>query len=109
MVAEYDEEQKAACEKWGVELLTDIFPQAKEFEVPAYSPIWAYAKPSEFDEIGNQLDEIAWSSLISCIIGSESDFDASYDKMLEELEGVGMSDAEKILTDIVQERVSIAE
>ncbi len=109
VVAEYDEEQKAACEKWGVELLTDIFPQAKEFEVPAYSPIWAYAKPSEFDEIGNQLDEIAWSSLISCIIGSESDFDASYDKMLEELEGVGMSDAEKILTDIVQERVSIAE
>lgn len=108
VAAEYDEEQKAACEKWGVELLTDIFPQAEEFEVPGFSPIWAYAKPSEFDEIGNQLDEIAWSSLISCIIGSESDFDASYDKMIADLESVGMEDAEKMLTDIIQERVELA-
>lgn len=108
VVAEYNEEQKAACEAWNVELLTDIFPQAEEFEVPGFSPIWAYAKPSEFDEIGNQLDEIAWSALISCVIGSESDFDASYDKMIADLEGVGMADAEKMLTDIVQERVSLA-
>lgn len=107
--AEYNEEQQAACEAWNVELLTDIFPQADEFEVPEYSAIWAYSKPSEFDEIGNQLDEIAWSSLISCIIGSESEFDANYDKMISDLEGVGMADAEQMLTDIIQERVSLVE
>lgn len=108
VIAEYDEEQKAACEAWGVEMLTDIFPQTDEFEVPGYSAIWAYAKPGEFDEIANQLDEIAWSSLISCIIGKEDDFDASYDKMLAELESAGMADAEQMLTDIIQERVALA-
>ncbi|MCM1256724.1 MAG: extracellular solute-binding protein [Roseburia sp.] len=108
VVAEYNEEQKAACEAWNVELLTDIFPQTDEFEVPGFSAIWAYAKPGEFDEIANQLDEIAWSSLISCIIGSESDFDASYDKMIADLEGVGMADAEKMLTDIIQEKVALS-
>ena len=54
VMADYDEEQKAACEAWNVELLTDIFPQADEFTTPDYSPIWAYAKPTEFDEIANQ-------------------------------------------------------
>ena len=39
VIAEYDEEQKAACEAWGVELLVDIFPQADEFETPMYSPV----------------------------------------------------------------------
>lgn len=107
VIAEYDEEQKAACEAWGVEMLTEIFPQADEFEVPAYSAIWAYTKPSEFDEIANQLDEIAWSSLISCVIGKEADFDASYDKMLTDLENAGMADAEQMLTDIIQERVAL--
>lgn len=109
VIAEYNEEQKAGCEQWGVELLLDIFPQADEFEVPAYSPVWAYAKPAEFDEIGDQLDEVAWSSLISCVIGSEDEFDAAYDEMLEEMEDCGMSDAEAMLTDIVKERVSLVE
>ena len=109
VIAEYNEEQKAACEAWGVDLLVDIYPQASEFEIPKYSAIWAYTKPVEFDEIGNLLDEVAWSSLITCVIGSEEDFDANYDAMIEQLEKVGMSDAEQMLTDIIKEKVSMVE
>ncbi|MDE7333924.1 MAG: extracellular solute-binding protein [Lachnospiraceae bacterium] len=109
VMAEYDEEQKAGCEAWGVDLLVDIYPQASEFETPKYSAIWAYTKPVEFDEIGNKLDEIAWSALISCVIGSESDFDASYDKMLADLESTGMGEAEQMLTEIVKEKVAMVE
>ncbi|MDO5336219.1 MAG: extracellular solute-binding protein [Eubacteriales bacterium] len=109
VMAEYDEEQKAACEAWGVDLLVDVFPQADEFEVPEYSAVWAYTKPAEFDEIGNILDEIAWSQLITCVIGSEEDFDSNYDAMLEELESAGAADAEEMLTEIVKERVAIVE
>lgn len=109
VIAEYDEEQKAACEAWGTELLIDVYPQASEFETPKYSAIWAYTKPVEFDEIGNKLDEIAWSALISCVIGSEADFDASYDKMIADLESTGMSKAEGMLTDIIKERVALVE
>lgn len=109
VTASYNEEQKAACEKWGVELLVDIYPQPEDFEVPKYSAIWAYTKPVEFDEIGNQLDEIAWSKLISCVIGSEADFDTGYDAMIAELEKAGMADAEEMLTNIVKERVSLVE
>ena len=109
MIASYNEEQKAACEKWGVELLVDIYPQPEEFEVPKYSAIWAYTKPVEFDEIGNQLDEIAWSKLISCVIGSQADFDAGYDAMIAELESANMAKAEEMLSNIVKERVSLVE
>ncbi len=109
VMTEYDEEQKAGCEAWGVDLLVDIYPQPSEFEIPKYSAIWAYTKPVEFDEIGNKLDEVAWSALISCVIGSEADFDASYDKMLDDLEGTGMSEAESMLTEIIKERVALVE
>lgn len=109
VMAEYDEEQKAACEAWGTELLVDVFPQADEFELPKYSAVWAYTKPVEFDEIGNKLDEIAWSQLISCVIGSENDFDANYDDMLKEFEDCGVAEAEEMLTEIVKERVALVE
>jgi putative aldouronate transport system substrate-binding protein len=71
--------------------------------------VWAYTKPAEFDDIGNKLDEIAWPKLISCVIGKEENFDKTYDEMLKELEDAGMSKAEKILTDIVKEKVKLVE
>lgn len=109
VIAEYNEEQQAACKAWGTELLTDIFPQADEFETPAYSAIWAYAKPTEFTEIESQLDEIAWPGLIKCVTEPVDNFDANYDQMLKDFEGVGLADAESMLTDIIKEKVSLAE
>lgn len=107
VIAEYNEEQKAACKAWGVELLVDIFPQASEFEVPAYSPIWAYAKPAQFNEISTKLDEISWAGLIKAVIGKETDFDSNYDSMVKDLEAAGMYDAEKMLSDVVKEKVAM--
>lgn len=109
VIAEYDEEQKAACKAWGVELLVDIFPQASEFEVPKISPLWAYAKPTEFNDINTRLDEISWTGLIKVVINKEADFDKNYDAMLKDLEGAGMSDAESMLTDIIKEKLALAE
>ncbi len=108
VINEYNEEEKAACEKWGVDLLVDKFPQPDEFTTPDYSPLWAYAMPLEFTEITDKLDEVAWSALIKCVTGKEADFDKNYDKMLEDLESTGMSDAEKMMTDIIAEKVAAA-
>lgn len=108
VIEEYDEEQKAACKAWNTELLVDIFPQPDEFEVPPYSPVWAYSMPVEFTEIVNKLDEIAWSSLVESVIGTQEEFDASYDKMIAELEEADMATAESMLTETLQERVALA-
>ncbi|MDF2803548.1 MAG: ABC-type sugar transport system, periplasmic component [Anaerocolumna sp.] len=107
VIAEYNKEQKAACKAWEVELLTDIFPQASEFEVPKYSPIWGYSKPTKFNEISSKLDEISWTGLVSCVISKEVDFDAKYDAMVVELERNGMYYAEKMLSSIVKDKVSL--
>ena len=63
----------------------------------------------EFDEIGNKLDEIAWSGLITCVISEELEFDAAYDNMLATLEGSGMSEAEAMLTEIVKDMVALSQ
>ncbi|MDE7200439.1 MAG: hypothetical protein K2O91_00695, partial [Lachnospiraceae bacterium] len=88
-------------------ILVDMFPQTSEFEIPDFPPLWALAKPMEFDEIANQLDEISWSALIKCVTGSEADFDANYDAMISELEKTGMAEAEAMLTDIIAEKVAL--
>lgn len=109
VIAEYNEEQKAACEAWGVDLLLDIFPQKEEFEIPEFPPIWAYVMPAEFTDLNNKLDEVAWSSLITCVIGKPEAFDANYDAMIASLEATGMSRAEEILTEMVKDKVALVE
>lgn len=109
VIAEYNEEQKAACEAWGVDLLLDIFPQKDEFKIPEFPPIWAYIKPAEFTDLNNKLDEVAWSSLITCVIGKPEAFDANYDAMIASLEATGMSRAEEILTAMVKDKVALVE
>ena len=107
VINEYNVEEQAAVEAWGVELIVDMFPQPDEFETPDYSPLWAYAMPIEFSEIVDKLDEVSWSALIKCVTGSEADFDANYDKMIADLEATGLNDAEKMMTDIIAEKVAI--
>ena len=109
VINEYNEEEKAACEAWGVELLVDVFPQPDEFETPDYSPLWAYSMPLEFTEIVDKLDEVAWSALIKCVTGTEAEFDANYDAMIAELEATGMSEEEEIMTNIIAEKVAIVQ
>lgn len=109
VMVEYNEEEKAAVEKWGVELLVDMFPQPDEFETPDFPPLWALVTPMEFTEITDKLDEIAWSALIKCVTGTEADFDANYDKMLADFESTGMAEAESMLTDIIAEKAALAE
>lgn len=109
VIDEYNVEEKAAVEAWGVELIVDMFPQPDEFETPDYSPLWAYAMPLEFTEIVTKLDEVSWSALIKCVTGKEADFDNNYDAMLAELEAAGMNEAEEMMTNIIAEKVAIVQ
>lgn len=105
----YSEEQKAACAAWNVELIVDIFPQADEFETPAYPPTWAMTKPGELTEIEDKLTEIVQAGLVSCVMAKESDFDAAYDKMLADMESTGMAQAEELMTNMVKDKAALME
>ena len=106
VINEYNEEQKAACEAWGVEMLKDIFPQADEFPVADFPPVWAFTLPQEVTDIQNVVDEYAQAQLIACVIGKRADFDKTYDAMLKKFEDMDISSAEKMISDIIKEKVA---
>ncbi len=100
-IAEYNEAEKAACEAWGVEMLTDIFPQPDEFEVPPYSPLWAYGVPQEINNSVTILNEIVFPSLVKCVTDPVDSFDANWDAMLADLEANGMQEASDMMTEFL--------
>lgn len=106
VIAEYNEEQKAACDAWGVELLLDIFPQADEFETPPYSPLWAYATPQEIVNKQQLLDEIAWPAMVNCVQDNVSNFDANWDAMIANLKANGLEEANQMMTEFLASKLN---
>lgn len=105
VIDEYNEEQKAACEAWGVDMLIDIFPQPDEFELLPYSALWAYQIPQDLSNKVDILNEIAWPGLVKCVTGGQANFEANWDAMVAELEANGMEEANAEMTAFLAEKI----
>ena len=98
VIANYNTAEKEGCEAMGFEMLTDMFAQPEEFDLLPYSALWAYQQPQELAEKQTILDEIAWPGLVKCVTGTEDEFDANWESMVQELTDNGLADAEEAMT-----------
>lgn len=101
VIANYNTAEKEGCEAMGFEMLTDMFAQPEEFDLLPYSALWAYQQPQEPAEKQTILDEIAWPGLVKCVTGTEDEFDANWESMVQELTDNGLADAEEAMTEFL--------
>ena len=101
VIANYNTAEKEGCEAMGFEMLTDMFAQPEEFDLLPYSALWAYQQPQELAEKQTILDEIAWPGLVKCVTGTEDEFDANWESMVQELTDNGLADAEDAMTEFL--------
>lgn len=106
IIAQYNVEQKAACDAWGVEMVTDIFPQPEEFSSLPYSALWAYQIPQDLSNAESLLNEIAWPGLVKCVKNGQENFDANWDAMIAEMEKNGLRDTEKMMTEFLADKIN---
>lgn len=106
VISEYNEQEQAAIEHWNVTMLTDIFPQASEFEPKEYVPLWSKILPSDLEKKLAELDEIAWQGLIDCVVCSPEEFDTKWDQMHQKLINAGAYEAGAMMTELVREEVN---
>ena len=93
--------EKEGCEAMGFEMLTDMFAQPEEFDLLPYSALWAYQQPQELTEQQNTISDISWPGLVKCVSGTEEEFDANWDNLVNELEENGLADTEKAVTEFL--------
>ena len=101
VIANYNTAEKEGCKAMGFEMLTDMFAQPEEFDLLPYSALWAYQQPQELAEKQTILDEIAWPGLVKCVTGTEDEFDANWESMVQELTDNGLADAEEAMTEFL--------
>ncbi|HAU86296.1 MAG TPA: sugar ABC transporter substrate-binding protein [Lachnospiraceae bacterium] len=107
VIKSYNIAEKKALENWGVQMLTDIFPQADSFPKAMYSPLWAQTFPVEVTNIEKKLDDIAWKGLIQCVVCKPEQFESNWSKLQQQLKAAGREEAEKQITSIVKKQAKL--
>lgn len=101
----YNEQEQAALEAWDVERLTDIFPQADEFEKKEYTPLWSRILPADLDRQLSRLDEIAREGLIDCVVCTPDKFDSKWDQLQKNLIAAGAYQAQEQMTKLLRAEI----
>ena len=105
IAAGYNEAQLAALKAWNVDMLIDIFPQKEVFEKKYYSPIWAKVLPSDIKNRCAELDAVAWSGLIDCIVCPPDRFEEHWEKLQADLVEAGLYEADAEMTGLIRQEV----
>ncbi|MBN2735632.1 MAG: ABC transporter substrate-binding protein [Spirochaetales bacterium] len=86
---EYSSADKEALKAYGVNFWGDLLPPASEFEPKPWAAFWSIPVPqdkAEMNDFWNLEQAVVKKYLPKAIMGAPSDFDASYDAMLAELD-----------------------
>ena len=101
----YNEQEQAALEAWDAERLTDIFPQADEFEKKEYTPLWSRILPEDLGRQLSRLDEIAREGLIDCVVCTPDKFDSKWDQLQQNLIAAGAYQAQEQMTELLRAEI----
>lgn len=109
ILKDYSELEKEVLTGYGAKFWKDLFPKEDEFPVKPWGAAWNIPIPNDSPLIVFQQKEqdIVRKLIPEAILVNPNEFDAVYDRLLEELEGINTTEMEKEYTTYVKKRIKL--
>ena len=106
-ISAYNDAQKEILAALGAEAFIDLFPSPSEFDLPPYSALWAYQKPTELSDMEGILNDIAQVALVKLVTVPEDQYEDAWNEMIAEFEANGLKECEDAYTAFIAEKVEL--
>ncbi|MBQ4307754.1 MAG: hypothetical protein II759_04180 [Lachnospiraceae bacterium] len=106
-ISSYNDAQKEILAALGAEAFIDLFPSPSEFDLPPYSALWAYQKPTELTDMEGILNDIAQVALVKLVTVPEDQYEDAWNEMIAEFEANGLKECEDAYTAFIAEKVEL--
>lgn len=105
----YNSSEKETLKVYGVNSWVDLFPKAEELGVSKHGQQWQYIIPTDSDMaiIQSRLDEYTQKSITEVILGPESQFDDSWNKIQEEMKKIGVEQLNDDMSKMTVEKIKL--
>lgn len=109
LISDYSDVEKEVLAAYDAVIWKDLFPQEDEFELKPWGALWNIPIPSESDLVvlEERLKNITWKRVPEAILASPDEFDAIWDKYMQEIESAGVKEAEEMRQQLLNERLSL--
>lgn len=108
IIDSYTDLEKEVLKNYGVEMWKDLYPQKEEFPVkPWGAGFHINPQDQEIIAIEQRVLDIVKQRIPEAILAAPEEFDAIYDKFLEEIDAAGAEKAEAEKTRLIRERVEL--
>ncbi|MDS0527807.1 ABC transporter substrate-binding protein [Clostridium sp. SHJSY1] len=108
-IKNYNSAEKETLKAYGAKSWGDIFPTSEELGESKHGQAWQYTIPSDGDLaiIQKKADDYVQKAITQAILGKESDFDSTWDKIQSDLKAMDIEKANKAMTDLVKEKLEL--
>ncbi|MDR3593758.1 ABC transporter substrate-binding protein [Clostridium sp.] len=109
VIQNYSQAQKDTLAGYGKKSFVDFFPPANEFPISKHGQVWQYTIPSDSDMaiIEKKADDYTMKAITQAILGSESNFDAAWDKIQQDLKAMNIDKLDEGMSQMVAEKIKL--
>jgi putative aldouronate transport system substrate-binding protein len=105
--ANYLPVERETLAAYGAEMWTDLFPSTESLGVSKHGQAWQYTLPPDMNAITAEADDYMKIALANIVMGRPSDFNASWEKIQKDLRRIGIEEANRQLTALIQEKMRL--
>jgi len=108
-IANQTDVEREVLENYDVELWSDLYPSADEFEVKPWGAAYNIPIPSDsdLDVINQRMLDITMKRVPEAILAKPEEFDDVWDEFMKDLEEVGVEEAEEEYTQLIKDTVEL--
>jgi len=109
MISNYSKTEKQVLAGYGVKTWKNLFPQKDEFPVVPYGAAFKYegSMNSDYTAISNKCTELTKKYSAKLIMAKPDEFDKIFNEFVKAMEGAGVRDIEKQITQAFKDRLKL--
>jgi putative aldouronate transport system substrate-binding protein len=97
--------EKETLAGYGVNMWIDLFPSTDSLGVSKHGQAWQYTLTPDLNAITSEADNYIKTALANIVLGRPENFEATWTKIHQDLRAIGIEDANKSMTQMVQDKM----
>ncbi|MDR0643303.1 MAG: ABC transporter substrate-binding protein [Treponema sp.] len=99
--------EKETLAAYGAEMWIDLFPSTESLGISKHGQAWQYTLPPDVNAKVTEADEYMKNALANIVLGKPENFDANWEKIIQDLRRMGIEEANRALTDMIQDKIEL--
>jgi putative aldouronate transport system substrate-binding protein len=99
--------EKETLAAYGAEMWIDLFPSSESLGISRHGQAWQYALEPDVNAKVSEADNYMKNALANIVLGRPENFDGSWDRIIQDLRRMGIEEANKALTAMIQDKIQL--